>query len=98
VLQGVAAMTLGYAFASFFSVLEATYLGLRPGMAGTTQAVISVVTLLGIGFPALVGRVSDELGLSFGVGLYTLLPLAMLLLLIGYARLQAVAVSQATAD
>jgi len=87
-LRGLAAAVLGFAFASFFSVLEATYLGLRPGLAGTSQAVISTVGLLGIGFPALVGWVSDQLGLGAGLGLYMLLPVAMLLLLAAYAKLQ----------
>jgi predicted MFS family arabinose efflux permease len=87
-VRGAATAVLGYAFACFFSVLEAAYLGLRPGLAGTSQAVISGVGLLGIGSPALVGTVSDHFGLGSGVALYTLLPVAMLLLLLGYARLQ----------
>jgi hypothetical protein len=80
-LQVVAACTFGFAGAVFYAVLQATYLGLRPGQAGTSQAVVSTIGLFGIGFPALVGAVSDAFGLAAGLGLYVAVPLAILLLL-----------------
>ena len=51
------------------------------GKAGTSQAVVSTFGLLGVGFPALVGAVSDAFGLTAGLGLYAAVPLAILLVL-----------------
>ncbi|MGH2355142.1 MAG: MFS transporter [Chloroflexota bacterium] len=80
-LQVLAAFTFGFAGAAFYAVLQATYLGLRPGQAGTSQAIVSTIGLFGIGFPALVGAVSDTFGLTAGLGLYAAVPLGILLLL-----------------
>jgi hypothetical protein len=82
-LQILAALTFGFAGATFYSVLQATYLGLRPGQAGTSQAVVSTIGLLGIGFPALVGMMADAFGLAAGLALYAAVPLAILLLVVG---------------
>ena len=81
-LQVVAAFAFGFAGATFYSVLQAAYLGLRPGQAGTTEAVVATIGLFGIGFPALVGAVSDVAGLAAGLGLYAAIPLVVLLLLV----------------
>lgn len=80
-VQILAALGFGFSGAVFWSVLQATYLSLRPGEAGTSQAVVSTIGLLGIGFPALVGAVSDTFGLTAGLGLYGAVPLVILLLL-----------------
>jgi predicted MFS family arabinose efflux permease len=80
-LQIAAAFVFGFGGATFYAVLQATYLGLRPGQAGTSQAVISTFGLLGIGFPALAGVVSDSFGLTAGLGLYAAIPLGILLVL-----------------
>jgi predicted MFS family arabinose efflux permease len=80
-LQVVAAFAFGFGGATFYAVLQATYLGLRPGQAGTSQAVVSTFGLLGIGFPALAGVVSDTFGLTAGLGLYAAIPLGILLVL-----------------
>jgi len=74
----------GFAGAVFYAVLEATYLGLRPGQAGTTGAVVSTISFAGIGFPALVGAVSDAHGLTAGMAVYALVPLAMLFLVTSF--------------
>lgn len=81
-LRAAAAFSFGFAGAVFYSVLQATYLSLRQGQAGTTGAVISTIGLLGLGYPPLVGRVSDLYGLTAGLSLYAAAPVAMLLLLI----------------
>lgn len=67
--------------AVFYSVLTARYLSLRPGLAGTTGMVVGMVGHAGLGFPALVGAASDAFGLAAGLGLYALVPVAILLLL-----------------
>lgn len=76
-----AAFAFGLAGAVFYAVLQAAYLGLRPGQAGTTGAVIGTLGLAGIGMPVLVGGVSDALGLTAGLGLYAAVPLLILGLL-----------------
>jgi hypothetical protein len=80
-LQVAAAGAFGFSGALFFALLQATYLALRPGQAGTSQAVVSTIGFFGIGFPALVGAASDAFGLTTGLGLYAAVPLAMLPLL-----------------
>ncbi|MBV9120641.1 MAG: MFS transporter, partial [Chloroflexi bacterium] len=69
-----AAALFGYAGAVFYAQLEATYLSLRPGQAGTTGAVVSAIGLAGIGFPALVGAIADAHGLAMAIALYAALP------------------------
>lgn len=84
---GVASLTFGLSSALFYSVLQATYMGLRPGQAGTTGAVVSAIGLAGMGFPALVGAVSDARGLPAGLGLYVAVPALILALLLIERRL-----------
>lgn len=81
-IQAVAAFVFGFAGAVFYSVLQATILGMRAGQAGTTSAVVSTIGLLGLAFPPLVGAVADGAGLAAGMTLYALVPAAMLLLLV----------------
>ena len=80
--QGIAGFGFGYAGAIFWSVLQATFLTLRPGQAGTTGAVVSTIGLAGVGFPVLVGAASDAWGLTAGLALYGAIPAAMLALLL----------------
>lgn len=82
-----AAALFGFGGAVFYSVLEATYLSLRPGQAGTTGAVVSTISLAGVGFPALVGSVSDAYGLTAGMAVYAVVPAVMLLLVVPASRL-----------
>jgi hypothetical protein len=81
-LQVAAGFAFGASGAVFYSVLQATYLSLRPGQAGTSQAVVSTIGLLGIGYPALVGAVADGYGLMAGLALYAVVPVGMVLLLV----------------
>ncbi len=81
-LVAVAALSFGLVGAVFYATLQATYLGLRPGEAGTTQAVVSTIGLLGIAFPAAVGVVSDALGLAAGLGLYAAVPVLLVIALL----------------
>jgi FSR family fosmidomycin resistance protein-like MFS transporter len=85
VIQAVSAFIFGFAGAVFYSVLQATILGMRPGQAGTTSAVVSTIGLLGIAFPPLVGAVSDAAELTTGLALYVLVPVVMIALLVAGA-------------
>jgi predicted MFS family arabinose efflux permease len=76
----LAAVILGLAGATFYTVVQATYFALHPGQAGTTDAVISTISLAGVGFPTLVGAISDGFGLTVGLGTYAAVPLIMLVL------------------
>lgn len=78
----VAGAVFGFTGAIFYSVLQATYLSLRPGQAGATTAVVSTIGMAGIGFPTLVGAVADRAGLQAGLWLYAAVPLAALALLL----------------
>lgn len=82
VAQAAAAFLFGFAGAVFWAVLQARYLALRPGQAGTTGAVVSTIGLFGIGFPPLVGAVSDAHGLATGLAVYAAVPAVMLGLLV----------------
>jgi predicted MFS family arabinose efflux permease len=79
-LQLVAALAFGAAASIFYTTLDAVVLGLRPGQAGATSAVVSTVGMVGIGFPALVGLAADAWGLAPAVGLYAVIPLIVLAL------------------
>ncbi|HLI66215.1 MAG TPA: MFS transporter [Caulobacteraceae bacterium] len=76
---GLPAMVLfGAASAVFYVTLQARLLALRPGQAGSVGAAGSAIGMLGMLFPSLVGAVADRFGLGVGVGLYALVPLAIL--------------------
>jgi predicted MFS family arabinose efflux permease len=75
--QMAAGLVFGAAGAVFYTTLESLTLSLRPGQAGATSAVIGLVGMLGMGFPALVGAVADAWGLAAGVGLYVAVPVAI---------------------
>lgn len=80
-LQLASAAAFGFSGAAFYALLQAAYLGLRPGRAGTSQAVVSTIGVFGAGFPALAGAVADARGLGAGLALYAAVPVLMLVLL-----------------
>jgi hypothetical protein len=79
-LQVMAGLAFGAAGAVFYTTLGAISLGLRPGQAGATSAVVSTIGMIGMGFPALVGAIADSYGLGAGVGLYLAIPVLVLAL------------------
>jgi predicted MFS family arabinose efflux permease len=81
-MQAGAGFAFGFFGAVFYSVLQAHILGLRPGQAGATSAVVATIGLLGIGYPLLVGAVADARGLTAGLLVYAAVPAAMLALLL----------------
>lgn len=78
-LQAVAAFVIGVAGARCWVSLQALILRLRPGQAGTTSAVVSTISLTGVGYPLLVGWASDRAGLGVGLWLYVAVAVALAL-------------------
>ncbi len=85
-VEVLGAILFGFCGAVFYATLEATYLSLRPGQAGTTGAVVSAIGLAGLGFPALVGAISDARGLGAGMAAYVAVPAVVVVLTIVQAR------------
>jgi predicted MFS family arabinose efflux permease len=84
--QMAAAFIEGVAGAVLYTTLESVVLGLRPGQAGATSAVVSAVGTAGMGFPALVGALADARGLGAGLALYAAVPPLILVLAAGWRR------------
>ena len=57
-------------------------LALRPGQVGAVSAAISVIGMIGMGFPALAGIVADSQGLAAALGLYAAVPMVILALIV----------------
>jgi predicted MFS family arabinose efflux permease len=86
-LVAMSAMAVfGAAGAVFYVTLDAEILSLRPGQTGSVSAAVSLIGMLGMGFPALVGAVSDAFGLAAGLSLYLLVPVIILPLVARNAR------------
>ena len=68
----------GAAGAVFYVTLNAEILSLRPGQTGSVSAAVSVIGMVGMGFPAVVGATSDAFGLAAGLSLYLLVPVIIL--------------------
>lgn len=79
-------LAFGVSGAIFYTALQSLVLTLRPGQAGSTGAVVSVIGLAGAGFPALVGWTSDQWGLGAGLGLYVAVPALLLILTLALGR------------
>ena len=73
-------LAFGVSGAVFYNALQSLVLTLRPGQAGSTGAVVSIIGLAGAGFPAFVGWVADAWGLGAGLGLYVAFPALLLAL------------------
>ena len=81
-VQLPAALVFGVSGAIFYATLQAEVLALRPGQAGSVSAVVSLIGMAGMGFPLATGALSDALGLAAGVGLYAVVPAAVLALVL----------------
>ena len=83
----VASMALfGAAAAVFYVTLDAKILSLRPGQTGSVSAAVSLIGMVGMGFPAVVGAVSDAYGLAAGLSLYLAVPVIILPLIARNSR------------
>lgn len=76
----VAGAAMGMFGAMFYSLLESALYELRPGQAGATGAVTSVIGMLGMFFPSFVGALAESLGLMTGISAYAVASLAMMML------------------
>jgi MFS family permease len=70
---------LGVGGAVYWVTLQASMLRARPGQTGTTYAVIATLSLPALAVPPLIGAAADRFGVVVGLGLYGLVPLALLL-------------------
>ena len=70
----------------FYVTLDAKILGLRLGQTGSVSAAVSLIGMVGMGFPAVVGATSDAFGLAAGLSLYLLVPVIILPLVARNAR------------
>ena len=68
----------GAAAGVFYVTLDARILSLRPGQTGSLSAAVSLIGMVGMGFPAVVGAVSDAFGLAAGLSLYLVVPVIIL--------------------
>jgi predicted MFS family arabinose efflux permease len=80
VMVAVAGVGFGASTALIWVTLQAATYRLRPGQVGTTQAVISGLSTVGIVFPPLIGVAVDGLGVAAGIWLFVIAPVGILLL------------------
>lgn len=80
IVVAVTVCGLGVAGAVYWVSLQVSMLRARPGQTGTTYAVIATLSLPALAVPPLIGAAADRLGVAAGLGLYALVPLAILLL------------------
>lgn len=86
-LVALGGLAFGIAGAVFYTALQSACLTVRPGQAGSTGAVISAISLLGVGFPILAGAAADGWGLSGAIWLYVAAPVATLALTVAARRM-----------
>jgi FSR family fosmidomycin resistance protein-like MFS transporter len=77
---GLAGVGFGASGALLWVALQATTYRLRPGQVGTTQAVISGLSIVSMTIPPLVGVAADQLGLGAAMWLFVLAPAGILLI------------------
>jgi predicted MFS family arabinose efflux permease len=74
------ALAFGVAMAMFWTTVHAGILQLRPGQAGSVNAVVSTVEFSGFGLPILFGVVADRAGVHAGMACYALTAIALAVL------------------
>jgi predicted MFS family arabinose efflux permease len=81
-LLAASAFTFGVAMAMFWTTVHAGILQLRPGQAGSVNAVVSTVEFSGFVLPILFGVVADRAGVRAGMSCYALTAVALALLVL----------------
>ena len=76
-LQIAAGLLAGATSAVFWTRIQARTLGLRPGQAGTTEAVIGYLTLPGALMPLAAAAAADHFGLGAALAVYLAVALAL---------------------
>jgi DHA1 family chloramphenicol resistance protein-like MFS transporter len=78
VAAAVGTAAVGAAVNLAWIILQAAYLTMRPGQAGTTSAIADAVSNLGVLTPLAIGLVADHQGLTVAMSLYALLAVVFL--------------------
>jgi MFS family permease len=78
-LQTLGAFAVMAGLAVAWVTVETVFLTIRPGLAGTVSAVVSMVSLPAAVLPLLVGALADRLGLAAALWLYAVIAAAILL-------------------
>ena len=87
-VQLAAAAVSGVCAAALWVAIQGATLGLRPGQAGTTSAVVSSIALPAYAFPVLVGAIADGAGLTAAMSLYIGVTLVLVVLLVPLLRMR----------
>jgi MFS family permease len=77
-LQALGAFTVMVGLAGAWVTIETVFLTIRPGLAGTVSAVVSLVSLPAAAVPLLVGALADRLGLAVALSVYAGVAAALL--------------------
>jgi FSR family fosmidomycin resistance protein-like MFS transporter len=85
VVLAIAGFVFGAGIALVWVVLQATVLRLRPGQAGTTEAVVAALASFEIAIPPLIGVAADAVGLPGAMWIYVAVTVAMLVIVTGPA-------------
>src|SRR5215471_20823876 len=86
-LLASSAFAFGVAMAMFWTTVHAQILQLRPGQAGSVNAVVSTVEFSAFGLPILYGAVADRAGVHAGMACYALTAVALAVLVCGAGRM-----------
>jgi MFS family permease len=78
-LQALGAFTVMAGLAAAWVTIETVFLTIRPGLAGTVSAVVSLLALPAAAVPLLVGALADRLGLPAALWLFVGVAAAILL-------------------
>lgn len=78
VAAAVGAAAVGAAINLAWIILQAAYMTLRPGQAGTTSAVVDAVANVGVLTPLAIGLIADHQGLTVAMALYVLIAVVFL--------------------
>jgi MFS family permease len=69
-LQALGAFAVMAGLAAAWVTIETVFLTIRPGLAGTVSAVVSLVSLPAAAVPLLVGAIADRLGITAALWIY----------------------------
>lgn len=77
-LQALGAFAVVVGLAAMWVTLETVFLSIRPGLAGTVTAVVSLVSLPAAAIPLLAGALADRLGVGAAMSFYAGIAAAVL--------------------
>lgn len=78
IVAAVAAAVVGAAMNLAWVILQARFMTLRPGEAGTTSSVVGAIGQVAVAVPLVIGFVADHRGLAPAMGIYLLISVAFL--------------------